>query len=414
MKLISFTKSNWKFLLYSLVYLIIMLLLNFMSIYLQDYSENMQKITKKIPLMLLINHFFLIFCIISKIIRDLKRKKKKAEENEIQKKFNSRISPGQVELIYNAPEDNMNLTNKTVIVYLSMIILDYLYNASLMYYQKKYEENTDLVFSQFYKFMDVLFLLLFFRLVNKIRFYKHQYISLAIIIISGLINYFSKIYFEEKFNIEIHNKFSPISIIFLVVCPFIDSIKIYYFKDFMTYKFFSPLNISYFLGFAYLVISAILITIFFFINSEVSDIKKYLSIRDLEFPKGLEIVILIGYSLLYSFEYAMDLIIINRFTPFHLILLVIFGELMTDYFYYFRKTVDFKTVEFAIHATLYAFAIIGILIFIETIILGCCGLDEFTRNNIIFRGEEEVEKLEKGERTSSQDEMVEDIDNNIH
>ena len=316
--------------------------------------------------------------------------------------------------IYNAPEDNMNLTNKTVIVYLSMIILDYLYNASLMYYQKKYEENTDLVFSQFYKFMDVLFLLLFFRLVNKIRFYKHQYISLAIIIISGLINYFSKIYFEEKFNIEIHNKFSPISIIFLVVCPFIDSIKIYYFKDFMTYKFFSPLNISYFLGFAYLVISAILITIFFFINSEVSDIKKYLSIRDLEFPKGLEIVILIGYSLLYSFEYAMDLIIINRFTPFHLILLVIFGELMTDCFYYFRKTVDFKTVEFAIHATLYAFEIIGILIFIETIILGCCGLDEFTRNNIIFRGEEEVEKLEKGERTSSQDEMVEDIDNNIH
>ena len=182
----------------------------------------------------------------------------------------------------------------------------------------------------------------------------------------------------------------------------------------MTYKFFSPLNISYFLGFAYLVISAILITIFFFINSEVSDIKKYLSIRDLEFPKGLEIVILIGYSLLYSFEYAMDLIIINRFTPFHLILLVTFGELMTDCFYYFRKTVDFKTVEFAIHATLYAFEIIGILIFIETIILGCCGLDEFTRNNIIFRGEEEVEKLEKGERTSSQDEMVEDIDNNIH
>jgi hypothetical protein len=178
MKLISFTKSNWKFLLYSLVYLIIMLLLNFMSIYLQDYSENMQKITKKIPLMLLINHFFLIFCIISKIIRDLKWKKKKAEENEIQKKFNSRISPGQVELIYNAPEDNMNLTNKTVIVYLSMIILDYLYNASLMYYQKKYEENTDLVFSQFYKFMDVLFLLLFFRLVyflsynNNIRINK--------------------------------------------------------------------------------------------------------------------------------------------------------------------------------------------------------------------------------------------------
>ena len=59
-----------------------------------------------------------------------------------------------------------------------MIFLDYLYNASLMYYQKKYEENTDLVFSQFYKFMDVLFLLLFFRLVyflsynNNIRINK--------------------------------------------------------------------------------------------------------------------------------------------------------------------------------------------------------------------------------------------------
>ena len=63
----------------------------------------------------------------------------------------------------------------------------------------------------------------------------------------------------------------------------------------------------------------------------------------------------------------------------------------------------FQTFEFAIHATLYVFEIIGILIFIEIIILKCCGLNEFTRNNIIFRGEEEVDELENGERTNSQE-----------
>ena len=415
MKLISFTKSNFTFLLYSLLYLLIMLLLNFASSYLQNLNKNMEEIAKKIPLMLLINHFFLSFCIFEKVIKSKKKTEKKAIHNQ------NIIDENQSrkDLIYNAPENDVKiLTNKKLVLFFSMFILDYFYNASLMYYQKKYEENTDLVFSQIYKFLDVLFLLLLFKLFEKIQFYKHQYISLSIIIISGLGNFFIRIFFEEKINNEMTNKIGLMTFIFLIGCPFIDSIKIYYFKRLMNYYFISPPHIGYLMGFFHLIISAVLMTIFYFVDFDNSDIKKFFSIKVLEFPNVIEIALLIGYSLLYSFEYMMDLIIINRFTPFHLILLVTFGELISEIFHYFKNTVDFTTVEFIFHVSLYAFEIIGILIFIETIILKCCGLDKYTKKNIIFRGEEDMEQLGKDERTSSylseEKEMDENDNNGIH
>ena len=39
-----------------------------------------------------------------------------------------------------------------------------------MFNKKNYEENSELVLSQYYKFLDVLILLLFFKLKTKIHF----------------------------------------------------------------------------------------------------------------------------------------------------------------------------------------------------------------------------------------------------
>ena len=76
MAFISFAKANSKFLFNGSIYLIIMLALNFLSNFLQNSSTNMEAFTKKIPLMLLINHFFLPFCVL-KVCIDKNAKEKK-------------------------------------------------------------------------------------------------------------------------------------------------------------------------------------------------------------------------------------------------------------------------------------------------------------------------------------------------
>ena len=58
------------------MYLIVMIGLNLLSTIIQNSSQNLKAFTKKIPLMLLINHFFLLFCGIKRIVECIKDKSK--------------------------------------------------------------------------------------------------------------------------------------------------------------------------------------------------------------------------------------------------------------------------------------------------------------------------------------------------
>ena len=157
MAFISFAKANSKFLFNGSIYLIIMLALNFLSNFLQNSSTNMEAFTKKIPLMLLINHFFLPICVL-KVYIDKNAKEKKLKE-DIQKGNYTNAKPSNIELIYNNPMEALAisaLTNKDVICLIFIILVDYVYNGSLIYNQRNFEKNSELVLSQYYKFIDVI------------------------------------------------------------------------------------------------------------------------------------------------------------------------------------------------------------------------------------------------------------------
>ena len=124
--------------------------------------------------------------------------------------------------------------------------------------------------------------------------------------------------------------------------------------------------------------------------------------KGLEFPSGLEILLLFAYSLLYSYEYLLEFVLLEKFSPFHLILLATLGDLITDCFIIFKKYPNFNVVELVVSIILYVFEILGILIFIETIILNCCGLNEYVTKNVMLRGEEEIKNLGMNNRTKSE------------
>ena len=121
----------------------------------------------------------------------------------------------------------------------------------------------------------------------------------------------------------------------------------------------------------------------------------YFSMKGLEGPTFLEFLLLLGYSLLNSAGYLWEFIILEKFSPFHIVLLATLGDLITDCFIYFKNYPNFNTTELVVRIILYVFEILGILIFIETIILNCCGLERNVFLNITERGKEEANKIIK-------------------
>jgi len=404
------------------MYLIVMIGLNLLSTIIQNSSQNLKAFTKKIPLMLLINHFFLLFCGIKKIVECIKDKSKD--------KSKDKIINDEKGLIYNEPKelDPMdttidfcnNINSKDQLIIIGTFLLDGIYYGLITINQKQYEKKTELVINHYYKFLDVLFLFFIFKIYKKIRSYSHQYFSIAIVMISGFGKFISNIYFNGLLK-----EFKPLLYILLLSCPTTDSFKIFSYKRFVSDTNVSLLNIGFFIALFYLPICPILLSIFHFVGTKVDFIQTYFSLKGLEFPTFGEIGLLCGVSLAYSSKYLVDLIILNKFSPFHLILLATFGDLITDGFFYFKKYPNFNTAELVIRISLYVFEILGILIFIEIIILKCCGLDRNVGESITIRGIEDVKKTDKnynerivsemdilGEETNIGDNKAENDNNN--
>ena len=108
---VSLENLNCKFILYSVMYLIVMIGLNLLSTIIQNSSQNLKAFTKKIPLMLLINHFFLLFCGIKKIVECIKDKSKD--------KSKDKIINDEKDLIYNEPKEldpmDTRISNKSLL-----------------------------------------------------------------------------------------------------------------------------------------------------------------------------------------------------------------------------------------------------------------------------------------------------------
>ena len=380
MKFINSGKFNKKFLICAISYLGIILVLNIFSIAIQNSDENIKNNLKNIPLMLIIVHGALTLSIFFECWLKKTISNKKQEEQNKENIF------WQIIYIYYNPR---KARIKNFLILILMIFLDYIYDAGIMYYQFKNKKHSELVFGEIYKFLDVFFLYLAFRLFHKVIFYRHQYVAIFIIIFMGLGKFISKLFIDKEFKKNFNDNFDYLFIIAIILFPLIDSIKIYFLQRYMIHHYYSPFFICILIGFIYLLISTIFIFVFNNIDCK-PDICIYLSNGEMENPDVGQIFLLIGYSIFYSSEHLMNLITINSFTAFHLILVVTLGELINGLFDHIQ---NFKLFEFIINIVVSVFQIIGVLVFIEAIELNFCGLNRNLKKNIMFRAGNEVESI---------------------
>ena len=366
--LIAIGKINIRFLVYSLSYIITQILLN--SITFSFKLKFVDLKIKNIPLILIITHSSLIFFIIIECrVRKLFNKKE-TNENELK---DGKRKGKELKLIYNKSK-KVNI--KEPLNLILMILLELIYDTSLLAYQKKEEEQSELVIAEIYKFMDILFLLIFFRVFHKILFYKHQYISLIIIILTGLI-----------------------------LLPLIDSVKIYIIQKYMKYNYYSPYFILFLIGVTYLIVSLIILIIFKNINCS-TEICKSLSEINIESNKVVNYILIILYSLFYGLEHFIKFYTMYTFSAFHYILISTFGEIIQ---FGYKMILNFDTTDLIVNLVTYSVEIFAVLVFIETIELNFCGLNMNLKKNIIFRADNELYLINKS-RTENEDNISESND----
>ena len=392
--LIAIGKINIRFLVYSLSYIITQILLN--SITFSFKLKFVDLKIKNIPLILIITHSSLIFFIIIECrVRKLFNKKE-TNENELK---DSKRKGKELKLIYNKSK-KVNI--KEPLNLILMILLELIYDTSLLAYQKKEEEQSELVIAEIYKFMDILFLLIFFRVFHKILFYKHQYISLIIIILTGLARFFRV--FEYFFHEE-GKEFGIITLGFIILLPLIDSVKIYIIQKYMKYNYYSPYFILFLIGVTYLIISLIILIIFKNINCS-TEICKSLSEINIASNKVVNYILIILYSLFYGLEHFIKFYTMYAFSAFHYILISTFGEIIQ---FGYKMILNFDTTDLIVNLVTYSVEIFAVLVFIETIELNFCGLNMNLKKNIIFRADNELYLINKS-RTENEDNISESND----
>ena len=157
----------------------------------------------------------------------------------------------------------------------------------------------------------------------------------------------------------------------------------------MVYLYYSPMIICVLIGFIYLFISIIFIIIFYNISCE-SDFCNYFCNEGIEVPNIGQIFLLFFYSIFYSLEHFINLLIINNLTVFHSILVVTYGELINGIYNIY---LNFEPFDIIVSYVSIFFEIIGVSVFIEAIELNFCGLNRNLKKNIMFRAGNEDESI---------------------
>ena len=318
----------------------------------------------------------LIPLIIFKIkTKNLIRKSRKPE---------NRIFNEQIEQLINKNIANNDITEKNKKQLMCQKYLLIFVSAFLDFTQKilTYVFIDNIVYN-FWTF-DMIFLSLFSYFILKIRLYIHQYLTIVLMIISGI-----SINIINLYNVEDISGYKNILLVLLIEIIF--SLSMVINKFLMEYNFCSPYEISFAQGFFSLIINVILLAIFTHIemkNSNYQKIeymgKKYLDnfyqyLESIDSKKLVVFIVSMISRLLFN---LFSIITVKYYTPSHIGLILLIGEIT----FIFNSEIDWKLFTKIIIIIILA---ISLFVFTEIIELNFCGLQKYTRKNIKDRADKD-------------------------
>ena len=284
-------------------------------------------------------------------------------------------------------KDKKKLLKGKYILLLTCAFLDFL-QKELSFIVIHDDENNIWIF-------DLLFFSFFSWFILNQKFYRHQLLTLGLLIILLIITICA---FDRE---SIQKK--PFDFMLVLYIEFVYSINHVLNKYLMEHKFCTPYEISFYEGLFCLIVNIILLSIFSNVKIEkqsgvlkvfkhknyagkihLDNFKFYIDNFDKKefFAFFISAVNKLSYNL-------FSLLTIKFFTPAHVIIILFFGEIE-----YFIETM--KRGNFAFTIFMFIIVIFSILVFTELIELNFLGISKNTKKNIRERSmlEEELNKRE--------------------
>ena len=282
------------------------------------------------------------------IVNDLKN----IDLNEEEKKF---------EYIYEELPDIKDEV-KYKELYIILIGILFFFNYSMFVYTFKVKSNIWITY--------ILFSSIFYYLFFKAKLFNYHYLSIIIILLTGIIIDIVEKNFEEDWSSD--KKGLIISIIRLILLPFNFVIIKYTIEK----KFASPYEIGFYTG----IINLILFIIFGILDYYF--LKWYENYEFIKNFSWMEILYMLGLLVTNFFVFTFCLIIDKNNSPCHIFIMFIFGQIA-----YYTNQENVSLVSVIISPIIILFFS---LVFNEIIELNFCGLSRNTKRNMASRAKDEI------------------------
>jgi len=281
----------------------------------------------------------------------------------------------------------INFINKKDILIIFIVSLAVLFGEFLAIFLK-IKTKGFISLDERYNSIEFIFLFTTSLFIFKIRYYKHQYISIIAIIVLELSRYFTRLIKTESKDYRIH---PFVEFLLQILRALIDSVFLGYSKALMEFKFFSPYKATYIFGLICLItvlIAYIILSFISFIPDEENKdhcfvkynykcyIENFFSIfSNFSFIQFLSFFIYSFCSGIYQFLFDF---IVKDFTMCHIFLYYQFYA-----FYSSRRRFSIMdSFELTIIIITGIAELFITFVFLEIIQLNCCGLNENIKKNI--------------------------------
>ena len=271
-------------------------------------------------------------------------------------------------------------TKKNYFIFIIIVIFDLIVNVTYVLY----DEELKLTYFNFNRLnIQMILILLFSKLYSNLIYYKHRLICQFIIaILTSIIDVFIVIKRKDEFD------FSFINITVYLLTTIIDTIVISYKHYLFEIKFFSVELVSFLFGILNFSFMTILIIIRnFFEKFLCLNKNKCPDFINFEYRTLKDWIIIVASFSLNSIFFLIYYKYIKEFTPNHLIL--------TYFIYIYFSNVSIlygekhKAVILSIFILIFIIIFICFLVYLEIMELNFCGLNQYTRRNILKREKEE-------------------------
>ena len=186
--------------------------------------------------------------------------------NDSEKKSNNRIK-----FIFNKPK-KINFNRFTFLIF--FLIFDLLFYYITTIYSEIYPDDSFIFSNEATQSLDIVFLIILSKVIDKYDFYKHQYLSMVIVILMGIVRFIINI---KQYNYIFEFPGNIFSLFLGILSHFLDSAFYFVIKKYMEKNYYSPFFIGLIVGIIFSIISSIIYIIFSNINCGTTKICLILS-----------------------------------------------------------------------------------------------------------------------------------------